>query len=423
MARSLYSLLLYLLLPALLLRAAWRGWRARRSTPAGATATERLAERLGFVASSAAARAPLLVHCVSVGETVAAQPLLDALLARGETLWLTSTTLTGAARVQERYGKQVRHSFLPVDTPDAVARFLDRVRPRALLVMETEVWPNLLAACAARNIPAALVNGRLSEKSARGYVRLGVLSRTAFGNFSVIAAQSADDAARFARFTSRPVTVTGNLKFDLIPDLPAGEDRYRWRSQWGGRKVWIAASTHAADEAVVLAAHGWLRKKLPGLLLILVPRHPERFDAVADAVQRAGFAYTRRSRGAVPDAETAVYLADTMGELGMLYAWSDVAFVGGTFSGTGGHNFLEPAALGLPMVSGSSVYNFQSIADTLQASGALRCVRDAAGLAEIVRAWLEAPSAREQAGAAGKAFVAANRGALQRTLAVLEPIL
>lgn len=413
MSRHLYSLLLYLLVPVLLARAAWRG----RVAGSG----ERLAERLGFVPASD--RRPVLVHCVSVGETVAAQPLVSALLARGETLWLTSTTLTGAERVRALFGDRVLHSFLPLDTPIGVALFLDRVRPRALLVMETEVWPNLLAACRAREIPTVLVNARLSERSARGYARIGSLVRDAFGSFSAITAQSAADAQRLTALGAPTVSVTGNLKFDLAPAEGAAARAAQLRATWGSRPVWIAASTHADDDAAVLAAHRLLCDRIPGLVLVLVPRHPQRFDDCAAAIARAGFSCARRSRQETVTPDTVVYLADTMGELGVLYAAADIAFVGGSFSGTGGHNYLEPAALGLPVVSGPSVFNFQSIADELGAVGALRCVNDVPELAAVIGDWLADAGARAAAGEAGRAFVVANRGALERTLAVIDGVL
>ncbi|MFP5441244.1 MAG: lipid IV(A) 3-deoxy-D-manno-octulosonic acid transferase [Gammaproteobacteria bacterium] len=411
MARILYSLLLYLLLPAVLLRVAWR---ARQAGAGG----HGIAERLGFVAP--AAGRPLLIHCVSVGETQAAVPLVEALLQRGERPWVTSTTLTGAARVRAQFGERVAHSFLPVDTPGAVSRFLDRVRPRALLVMETEIWPNLVAACRARDVPVILVNARLSEKSARGYARFAGFTRETLAGFTMIAAQADADAARFRALGAPRVEVTGNLKFDQAAGSDTLAQAAQLRAGWGGRPAWIAASTHAGEDEIVLAAHRALRARFPSLLLVLVPRHPERFDAVAALAAREGGAVARRSRGDVVAADTAVYLGDTMGELNLLYATADVAFVGGSFSGTGGHNLLEPAALALPLCSGPSLFNFQQIADALAARGALQVVADADALAGTVSAWLADNVARLAAGRRGRDFVQENRGALARTLALIE---
>lgn len=414
MSRIVYSLLTYLLLPALLLRAAWRA----RSSPVGG---ERLAERLGVVAADT--RRPLVVHCVSVGETIAALPLLEALLARHEPLWVTSTTLAGAERVRVALDGRVRRSFLPVDTPDAVARFLDRVQPRALLVMETEIWPNLVLACRARAIPVVLLNARLSAKSARGYARFPGFTRRVLAAFSAILAQADADAGRFRALGAPHVTMTGNLKFDFVPAADLAARAAALRSGWGGRPVWIAASTHEGDEEPVLAAHRLLRARFPQLLLVLVPRHPERFDAVAALVAKNGFSCARRRAGDLVAPGTAVYLGDTMGELPLLYSCADVAFVGGGFSGTGGHNMLEPAALGLPVLSGPSLFNFQQAAEALVATGALRVVDDAAALADVAGTWLGDAGTRHADGGRGQAFVAANRGALRRTLDAVLAVL
>lgn len=410
----LYSVLLTLLLPALLLRAAWR---ARTSTVGG----ERLVERLGFVQPDT--RRPLLVHCVSVGETLAALPLLHALQQAGWPLWVTSTTLTGAERVRLALGDTVRHSFLPLDTPPAVGRFLDAVRPQALLVMETEIWPNLMFACAKRQIPVLLINGRLSETSARGYARFPGFTRMVLACFTRLLVQGEADAARFRLLGAAQVEVVGNLKFDMVLDDARLAAAYRLRGNWSGRRVWIAASTHQGEDALVLAAYRLLRQSVPDLLLLLVPRHPERFDAVATMVSAAGFSCARRSLGEAVSHDTAVYLADTMGELQMLYACADVAFVGGSFSGTGGHNMLEPAALGLPVATGPSLFNFQQIADALVAVDALRVVSDADDLAGVLGLWLQDDVLRRTAGERAKAFVAGNRGALVRTLAQVETVL
>lgn len=411
MARILYSLLLYLLLPALLVRVAWRA----RQAGAG---EHGIAERLGFVVP--ATDRPLLLHCVSVGETQAAVPLVEALLQRGERPWITSTTLTGAARVRAQFGDRVAHSFLPVDTPGAVARFLDRVRPRALLVMETEIWPNLVAACRARGVPVVLVNARLSEKSARGYARFPAFTRETLAGFSIIAAQAEADAARFGALGAPRVEITGNLKFDQAADGNMLAQAAQLRAGWGARPVWIAASTHAGEDEIVLAAHRALRVQFPSLLLVLVPRHPERFDAVAALAASDCGVLARRSRGDAVVADTAVYLGDTMGELNLLYAAADVAFVGGSFSGTGGHNLLEPAALGLPLCSGPSLFNFQQIADALAATGALQVVAGSDALAKVVAGWLADADARRATGERGRDFVQENRGALARTLALIE---
>jgi 3-deoxy-D-manno-octulosonic-acid transferase len=413
MPRLAYTLLLALLLPLLLLRLWWRG----RAFPA---LRGRLGERLGRV--PAQAPGTLWLHCVSVGETMAARPLVDALLARGERVLVTSTTWTGAERVRALWGSRVAHAFLPVDLPPAIAAFLGRVQPRALVVMETELWPNLVHACATRGIPVLLANARLSERSARGYARLGALTRNMLREL-VVAAAADTDAQRLRALGATRVEITGNLKFDTRTpaDLAAQADALR--RGFGARPVWIAASTHAADDVVVLLAHARIRAKRPDALLLLVPRHPERFDEVAAQLVQAGFGCVRRSAGALPSAADAAYLADTMGELEMLYRAADVAFVGGSFSGTGGHNLLEPVAAGLPVLSGPSLFNFAAIADALRGAGLLQVVEDGDALADAVLALLGDAARRRELATQGQAFIAANRGACARTLAILDGML
>lgn len=415
MSRLLYTLAWYLLLPFIALRQAWRG----RGLPVARGA---LADRLGLVAvTPAAARAPTWLHCVSVGETVAAEPLIDALLAAGEPLLVTSTTYTGAARVRARYGDRVRHCYLPYDTPDAVARFLGRVRPVRLVILETELWPNLLHACAARGIPALLVNARLSERSARGYARTGALARDMLATLAAVSAQADGDAARFRGLgmAATRVVVNGNLKFDVNVDESARRHAAALRAQFGARPVWIAASTHAGEDELVLAAHREILRNFPDALLVLVPRHPERFDEVASLVGRPGFRCARRSRGELPGAAVPVYLGDTMGEMPLLYALADVALVGGSLVPVGGHNFVEPAALGLPLLSGPYLFNFQQIADDLRAAGALDIAADAAAIAVKVSVLFGNPLRRAEVGAKARDYVAANRGACARTLALV----
>ncbi len=415
MSRLLYTALWYLLLPVIALRQAWRG--RGQAVPAGS-----FAARLGFVPPTPpGAPSPTWIHCVSVGETVAAEPLIDALLAAGEPLLVTSTTFTGAARVRARYGSRVRHCFMPWDTPGAVARFLARVRPARLVILETELWPNLLQACARRRIPVLLVNARLSARSARGYARTGALARDMLRCLVAISAQAEADAERF-RALGAPagrVQVNGNLKFDVAVDEQARDKARVLRAGFGARPVWIAASTHAGEDEVLLAAHRDLLASLPDALLVLVPRHPERFDDVAALVARSGFPCARRSRGELPAAATAVYLGDTMGEMPLLYALADVAFVGGSLVPVGGHNFVEPAALGLPLLSGPHLFNFQQIADDLRHAGALDIATDAAALAVKLVILLGNPQQRAVVGTRGRDYVAANRGACARTQALV----
>lgn len=412
MPRYLYTLLLYLLLPLLLLRQAWRGRGL-------ADARGSLSARLGRVEKTAGR--PVWLHCVSVGETVAAEPLVAALLASGMPLLLSSTTFTGAARVRARFGQRVARCYMPYDTPAAVARFLTRVQPRLLVIMETELWPNLLHACHQRGIPVLLVNARLSARSARGYARVSALTAPMLQNLSAVAAQTQADASRFLSLGLPPerLHVTGNLKFDLDADPLAQQDARVLRERLAARPVWVAASTHEGEDEIVLAAHRQVLRDFPDALLVLVPRHPERFAQVLALVLRRGFACEQRSEAGFPASDVQVYLGDTMGEMLLFFGAADVAFVGGSFVPVGGHNFLEPAALGLPMLSGPHCFNFQAIADDLVAAGALWQVTDADALAQAVSRLLGDERQRAVAGASARAYVGKNRGACQRTMALI----
>lgn len=409
--RYFYSLLLYLLLPFMLLRLWWRGSR----NPAY---RRRIGERLGFFAALEA-RPRLWLHAVSVGEVIAAAPLIERLLQAypDHALLVTTTTPTGSAELMRRFQSRVEHVYFPFDLPGVVRRFLARTRPRALLVMETELWPNLFHRVAARGMPLLLLNARLSPRSCRGYARLGSLTRGTLGCVSRLLAQGEGDAQRFRSLgaPAERVAVAGNIKFDLaVPeDLLAAAEGER-RALFGQRPVWIAASTHEGEEAQVLAAHRQVVAALPEALLVIVPRHPERFDAVAGLIESQDWPLARRSRGEPPVAEKGVYLADTMGELLRLYAMADVAFVGGSLVPVGGHNPLEPAALGRAVLSGAQTFNFAEITPALIAAGGARQVDDADALAREVTALLQDDDARQAMGDAGRALVLANRGALQR---------
>jgi 3-deoxy-D-manno-octulosonic-acid transferase len=418
--RRLYTLLWAAALPLVLLRLLWRSLKA----PAY---RRRWAERFGRFAPPADTGG-VWIHAVSVGEAQAVQPLIRGLLQRERSgsLVVTTTTPTGSARVRELFGDQVFHVYLPFDLPWAVRGFLDRVRPRLAVLVETEVWPNLLAECNRRRIPVLLANGRLSERSARGYRRLGALSRETFARFSAVAAQAEADARRFVSVgvPQERLTVTGSIKFDQSIRGSVKEQAEVVRRDWGvDRPVWVAASTHEGEDEWVLDAHEQVMRALPAALLILVPRHPERFDRVAQLVQRRGLALWRRTQRAPPPSATTVFLGDTMGELPVFLAAADAAFVGGSLLAVGGHNVLEPAALGVPVAFGPHMFNFAQISRILLDAGAAEQVDDADALGATMVRWLGNASLRTRVGENGRRVVEANRGALERVLVLLDRLL
>jgi 3-deoxy-D-manno-octulosonic-acid transferase len=312
--------------------------------------------------------------------------------------------------------------FLPYDTPGAVARFMDRIQPRLAVIMETELWPNLYRQCERRGVPMVLASARLSAKSVARYRRLGSLARGIFSATSLIAAQTAVDAERFVAIGApRDRTcVAGNIKFDLDIGPGVMDAGRALRSFFGSsRPVWVAGSTHAGEEALVLAAHAELP---PDVLLLLVPRHPERFDAVAQLLAQGGWKFARRSGGAPPDAEVRVVLVDSVGVLAALYAAADAAFVGGSLVPIGGHNLLEPAALGVPVLTGPFTANGREIAQLLLSQGAALQVSDARELAAALRRLLSDPAERQRMGDSGRQIVESNRGSVARLLGLIEPL-
>ena len=418
--RVVYSLLIRCAAPFAFALALWRGRRDRRYW-------EGAGERFGWGRTLGAAPS-IWLHAVSLGEMTAAAPLVRALRSRypESPLVLTTATATGRARARALFGDAIDVRFLPYDTPGAVARFLDRIRPRLALVMETELWPNLFAECRRRGVPLVLANARLSARSVARYRRFAGPLRDIFSATSLIAAQSSEDAERFIAVgaPSAKTRVVGNVKFDLDvgPEVIARGRELR-AALGGARPVWIAGSTHAGEEEQVLAAHAQLQLRQPNALLLLVPRHPERFEAVADLLSRGALRFARRSSGRMPDAATAVLLADSVGELVTLYAAADVAFVGGSLVPIGGHNLLEPAALGLPVLTGPYQANGRDIARLLLEQGAARQVADARELEAAVAQLLADPAERQRMGGAGRHIVGANRGSVARVLELIEPML
>ncbi|WP_065615483.1 lipid IV(A) 3-deoxy-D-manno-octulosonic acid transferase [Pseudomonas moraviensis] len=420
MNRTLYTVLFYLGLPLVAIRL----WLRARKAPAYA---KRIGERftLGMPTLQPGG---IWVHAVSVGESIAAAPMIRALLERHPALPITVTcmTPTGSERIQALFANEprIQHCYLPYDLPCAAARFLDRVQPKLAVIMETELWPNHIHQCAKRGIPVALANGRLSKRSAKGYGRFSKLTAPMLAEMSLLAVQTEDEAQRFRDLGARPETVevTGSIKFDLTIDPQLLQRAAELRSQWQAqdRPVWIAASTHEGEDEVLLDAHRRLLSSHPDALLILVPRHPERFNSVFELCQREGFATVRRSTGANVDAQTSVLLGDTMGELLFLYALADSAFVGGSLVPNGGHNLLEPAALAKPVLSGPHLFNFLDIAAQMREAGALVEVDDAEGLAIEVQRLFELPRDAQRMAEAGLAVMHRNQGALQRLLDGLD---
>ena len=412
--RHLYTLLLYAAMPLVLLRLVWRARRQRGYL-------QHVAERFGFHGAAHAAQPCIWVHAVSVGETRAAEPLIRALQAcyPQHRILLTHMTPTGRETGESVFGDEVTRAYLPYDLPGAVARFLDHFRPVAGVVMETEVWPNLIYAAARRDIPLYLVNARLSERSLAGYRRTGALARDALAAFTAIAAQSAADAERLQTLGAARVTVTGNLKFDLDPPADQLEQGCAWRAAVGVRPVVLAASTREGEEALLLDAV--LRAGAGDVLWVIVPRHPQRFDSVAALITARGLRLQRRSAGHSIANDTQVLLGDSMGEMAVYYALSDVVLMGGSFLDFGAHNLIEPCAAAKPVIVGPSTYNFTDAAEAANAAGAaLRVEGMDAAVVLALQLLADAPR-RAQMGAAGVAFTAAHRGATQRVVALIQP--
>lgn len=420
LARFAYSLLFYLLLPFIFMKLWWRG----RKNPAYRQAWP---QRLGYLAPLKKNQPCICLHAVSVGEAMAAQPLIESLLANypQHILWISSTTPTGYATVKRLFAERVQQTYLPYDTPAAVQRFLRRLQPSLMLIMETELWPNLYAACAKHSVPLVLVNARLSARSARGYARIRPLASETLARVNLIAAREAQDAERFQALGApiARVKVLGNIKFDAPLPTQAKEQTACLRQNWGSRLVWVAASTHRGEDELILQAHQILLGQFPDLLLILVPRHPERFEEVAALCVQTQLAYQRRSQASALNQGTQILLGDSMGELLLWYACADVAFIGGSLVEVGGHNPLEALAFAVPVVTGPYVYNFQDIYPALVQVGAAVLVDLPEVLAHHLAAWLANLVERRQAGQAGLQFLEQQRGVVERLMPELDRLL
>lgn len=417
--RIFYVILTYVLLPLYALYWIVRGLGNR-------SYWDRVGQRFG-VGFPTLPEGSIWVHAVSVGEVQASAPLIRALQVRfpDRQILLTTVTPTGAARVRSLFGEEVCHCYIPFETPIAVNNFFRATRPALALVMETEIWPNLYRGCGLRKIPLVLVSARISPKSVKNYRRFLPLFRETLSHGILIAAQGEDDANRFLMLGASPerTWITGNIKFDieLPPDLGIRGAKLR-HDLIGDRPVWIAASTHDGEEEQALDAHRIILQTMPDAVLILVPRHPERFSGVQSLLQKQNWKFVSRTSHKKLAATTEVLLGDTMGELPLFYAASDVAFVGGTLVPVGGHNLLEPGALGLPVITGPHLFNTQDIADLFADSGASQIVHNGNELAQAALPLLMDEDLAQAIGQKGKQIVESNRGALQRLLVLLEPL-
>lgn len=421
MARFIYTLVFYLLVPFVLCKLWWRGIKA----PAYRL---RWRERLGFsLPDKAFHTKPIWIHAVSVGETLAIVPLVKLIQARHPNvpIVMTTMTVTGAERVKATFGDSVTHYYCPYDIPYALSRFIEKVNPRGCVIVETELWPNLIHSCNRKKVPTLVANARLSQRSAKGYKRLKSLTTPMLQQIDQVAVQNGVDGQRFLDLglPESAMTVTGSIKFDV--KAPEGSERlaYALRQLWGeSRKVIIAASTHEGEESELLLVFNKLLESDPSLLLVIVPRHPERFDDVAELIKENKLKCARRSLGQQPNGKTQVYLGDTMGELMKLLAAADVAFVGGSLIERGGHNPLEPAVMKKPVIMGTHFYNFQLICDSLQQAGGLSVVENADALLTEFKRLLDDQDCRVEQGHAGYEFVLKNQGALEKLYTLTDEI-
>ncbi|WP_313228923.1 lipid IV(A) 3-deoxy-D-manno-octulosonic acid transferase [Stenotrophomonas acidaminiphila] len=415
--RGLYSALLYLLLPITVYHLVWRGFRVREYF-------KRWDERYASYPQSG--RRPCVwLHAVSVGEVNAAAPVVDALRRqRPDIRWvITTITPTGSQRVRALWGDAVDHVYLPYDVPGSAGRFLDHFRPSLALILETELWPNLLFGCRDRRIPVYILNARLSARSLKGYRLLRPLVGRALRTVTCVAAQSREDARRFVVLGARQeqVCALGNLKFDIHPPDPAPLLAAFHAHVPAGRVIWIAASTHEGEEQPVMDLHARVLERYPDALLLWAPRHPERFARVEALARGQGWRVATRSVEQWPAADTQVFVLNTLGELMPFFACAQVAFVGGSLQAIGGHNLLEPAAMGTAVITGPHLHNFAEISRRMSEAGALSIRNDAAQLGDELLRLLGDAAARQQMVQAGAALVANGRGALERTLELIGP--
>jgi 3-deoxy-D-manno-octulosonic-acid transferase len=426
--RWFYTLLFYCCLPLIITRLLWRS----RKAPAY---RQRLSERFGFSSRHTTKHSlpSIWLHTVSVGETIAAYPVAQHLL---ETypqyvLWVTTTTPTGSARAQDLFSEEITqgrviHSYMPYDLPDCLARFIKQARPVCAIFMETEVWPNTLAMCNKKNIPCVLINARLSEKSLLKYQRVISFSQKTFSQFTHVVAQTLQDAERLGKLGAASVTVSGNIKSEVSVSPALVEKASLLRKQWsceGKKTVVIAASTHVSEDEIMLSAYRELHAEYPSSRLVIVPRHPERFSSVKQLCIEQGWQVACRSEGDSITESTQIIIGDTLGELLLFYGASDIAIMGGSFIEHGGHNMLEAAVWGLPIISGPSVYNFAQIAEEMQSQNALVLVNNQQALTATLHQLINDTSKSTSLGCNAKQYVEQSTGAVEITAAVIQTIL
>ena len=415
--RTAYSAIFYLLTPFILLRLLWRSIKAP---------DYRLRWRERFACyDKSYPQNVIWFHAVSVGEAEAVFPLVRHLQTQfpQAKFLITTTTPTGSARVRAVLGQTVEHVYLPYDLPIIIRRFMRCFKPMLAVIMETEIWPNLFSACGENNIPLYVINARLSEKSACGYLKLPSLIHPVLANIKQVAAQTQEDANRFIAIGAKPeqVAVVGNIKFDLeIPEEIIEEGQQLKASVFNQRFVWLVASTHNGEEQTFMDIYKELKPTIPELLLLIVPRHPERFTEVGELCGQNKLAVVTRTSKQPCKPNTDVYLADTMGELKMLYATADIAFIGGSMVPVGGHNLLEAAAIGVPVLFGPYMANFKEIADkVLSHNAAIQC-QDNAAIVKAIQALYSDSNYRNLLITKGKAFVQTNRGAIEKLCVMLS---
>jgi len=420
MLRRLYTLLAYLAAPIVVLRLLWRS----RKLP---DYRRRIGERFGFAGAHPPLSHCIWVHAVSIGEINAAAPLIRKLLQHSELpVVVTNVTPTGATRTRQLFGDRVVQRMACYDLPGSIRRFLRHTKPRALIILETELWPNLHHVVANSNIPIAVVNARLSDRSFHAYQRLRPLAAETLRHLGLLAAQTQIDAERFLQLGTPVgvVKVCGNLKYDLETAPGAQRAGRDMRSRWGAqRPVLIAASTHQPEEEILIQACRLLWPRYPNLLLILAPRHPERFDPVYAQCRKAGLEPQRSSNTQRVEEACRCLLVDRIGVLPQLFHAADVAFVGGSLIRHGGQNVLEACAAEIPIITGPHCFHFSEITAELAAVGALQFVHDAAEIAACADLWLKDSQLRQQAGSAALALIAHNRGAIDQVWALLCPLL